>query len=78
MHYLGSEGNQERAEAIQRVSVWSEWMEHVLGLECLICGEKYAPGEVDYVCPRHGDDGILDVVYDYGAIKREIDRLGMG
>ena len=43
-------------------------MDHVLGLRCLVCGEVYAPGEVDYVCPRHGVDGNLDVLYDYERI----------
>lgn len=52
-------------------------MKHVLGLKCLICGEKYLPSEVDYVCPKHGDDGILDVVYDYGAIRRRVQREGI-
>ncbi len=44
-------------------------MDHVLGLKCTICGAEYAVDEVSYVCPKHGDDGILDVVYDYAAIK---------
>lgn len=43
-------------------------MDHVVGLRCLVCGEVYAPGEVDYVCPRHGVDGNLDVLYDYERI----------
>jgi threonine synthase len=43
-------------------------MEHVLGLRCLVCGELYAPDEVEYVCPRHGVDGNLDVLYDYERI----------
>jgi threonine synthase len=43
-------------------------MEHVLGLDCLVCGERYDPGAIDYVCPRHGEDGIVDVAYDYEAI----------
>jgi threonine synthase len=47
-------------------------MEYVLGLKCTICGTEYEPGEVEYVCPRHGDDGILDVVYDYGRIAQHI------
>jgi threonine synthase len=47
-------------------------MNHVLGLRCLICGEKYTPSEVEYVCPKHGDEGTLDVVYDYGAIRQRI------
>ena len=52
-------------------------MDHVLGLECLICGARYTPGEVEYVCPKHGDDGTLDVVYDYGAIGRTINESGI-
>jgi threonine synthase len=47
-------------------------MEYVLGLRCTICGTEYEAGEVEYVCPRHGDDGILDVVYDYGRIAQQI------
>jgi len=43
-------------------------MEHVVGLRCLVCGEVYPPGEVEYVCPRHGVDGNLDVLYDYDRI----------
>ena len=47
-------------------------MKYVLGLKCTICGAEYEQGEVEYVCPRHGDDGILDVVYDYGCIAQQI------
>ncbi len=47
-------------------------MDHVLGLRCTICGAEYGIDEAEYVCPRHGDDGILDVVYDYAAIRRRI------
>lgn len=43
-------------------------MEHVLNLKCLICGKVYAPHEIDYVCPQHGNEGILDVQYDYDLI----------
>jgi threonine synthase len=50
-------------------------MKHVLGLKCTICGEEYSVGDVPYVCPKHGDDGILDVVYDYHYIGR---RWGAG
>ena len=52
-------------------------MKHVLGLHCLICGARYTPGEVDYVCPKHGDDGILDLVYDYGLIDRQVKESGI-
>ena len=47
-------------------------MDHVVGLKCTICGEEYRVGEVEYVCPNHGDDGILDVVYDYERIAQRI------
>jgi threonine synthase len=47
-------------------------MDHVLGLRCTICGAEYGVDEVDYVCPGHGDDGILDVVYDYRRISQHI------
>ena len=47
-------------------------MDHVLGLRCTICGSTYDPRQVEYVCPRHGDDGILDVAYDYPLIARRL------
>ncbi len=47
-------------------------MQHILGLRCTICGAEYAAHEIEYVCPRHGNDGILDVVYDYGAVQRAL------
>jgi threonine synthase len=49
-------------------------MDNVKGLKCMICGAEYAVGEVMYVCPRHGDEGILDVVYDYGLIGRKLTK----
>ncbi|MGC9350333.1 MAG: threonine synthase [Anaerolineae bacterium] len=45
---------------------------HVLGYKCVLCGAEYGLGDVDYVCPRHGNEGILDVRYDYRAIKSRI------
>ncbi len=53
-------------------------MNHVLGLKCTICGAEYSVDEVEYVCPKHGDDGILDVIYDYDLIAQRItpDQLG--
>ena len=44
-------------------------MDHVKSLKCLICGKEYAPSEIDYVCPDHGYEGIVDVQYDYGLIS---------
>jgi len=47
-------------------------MTHVSGLRCTICGAEYSSNEVTYVCPQHGYDGILDVIYDYRAIASHI------
>jgi threonine synthase len=47
-------------------------MDHVTSLKCLICGREYRPDEIDYVCPLHGDEGIVDVRYDYDLIGRHI------
>ncbi len=45
-------------------------MKNILGLRCVICGNLYQPEEVQYVCPQHGNEGILDVVYDYATIAK--------
>jgi threonine synthase len=52
-------------------------MDQVVGLKCTICGAEYAVDQVEYVCPDHGDDGILDVVYNYDLIRQRFvpDRL---
>ena len=47
-------------------------MDHVSGLKCLICGAVYGADPTLYVCPKHGDDGTLDVQYDYDQIKTRI------
>ena len=49
-------------------------MDHVLNLKCTICGATYGVDEVRYVCPKHGDDGNLDVQYDYDVIAARISR----
>jgi threonine synthase len=46
---------------------------YVTGLKCIHCGRKYATEEVDYFCPACGyNDGILDVQYDYEAVREEL------
>ena len=49
-------------------------MRNLLGLKCLVCGKIYRPDELDYVCPDHGDEGVLDVIYDYEFIKRQFSK----
>lgn len=41
---------------------------HWLGYECVVCGREYETGWDRFVCADCGDGGILDPVYDYGAI----------
>ncbi|MBN1428278.1 MAG: threonine synthase [Anaerolineae bacterium] len=48
--------------------------EHIIGLQCTLCGQMYSPTDVDYVCPKHGNDGNLDVVYDYECIAANVRR----
>ena len=49
-------------------------MNHILSLTCLICGKAYQPDEVAYVCPEHGNEGILDVQYDYDYIGQHFSQ----
>lgn len=49
-------------------------MDHILHLKCLVCGREYAPQEVAFVCPEHGNEGILDVRYDYDLIAQRFGR----
>jgi threonine synthase len=49
-------------------------LQNISCLKCVICGQGYHPEEVDYVCPHHGDEGILDVQYDYDFISKNISR----
>ena len=45
-------------------------MTHLL---CTTCQAGYAAGEA-YTCPVCGEDGILDAMYDYDAIRRVLTR----
>ncbi len=49
-------------------------MNHLKYLKCLICGREYAPDAIEYICPDHDNDGIVDVCYDYDLIKTRISR----
>ena len=49
-------------------------MDHIKQLKCLICGKEYAPDEIEYICPDHGNEGIVDVVYDYELIKQRLSK----
>jgi threonine synthase len=48
-------------------------MSFITGLRCVHCGREYNPKEVDYYCTACGyHDGILDVVYDYESVGKEL------
>ena len=49
-------------------------MSYVKKLKCLLCGKEYNPGEVRYTCPECGNEGILEVMYDYDKIKKHFSK----
>lgn len=52
-------------------------MDHIKYLKCLICGKEYTPGEIEYICPDHGNEGIVDVVYDYELIGQRLSKASL-
>ncbi len=48
-------------------------MSFAVRLQCVLCSHEYPP-RVPYTCPRCGIAGILDVQYDYAAIRRRLTR----
>lgn len=49
-------------------------MDQVMDLKCVVCGKEYAPDDIEYICPDHDNDGIVDVRYDYEFIKSRISK----
>ncbi len=47
-------------------------MSKALKLKCVQCGREYDPSEILYTCFDCGIAGILDVVLDYEAIRKEM------
>src|ERR1035437_550896 len=53
-------------------------MSNVIGLRCVHCARTYSAEEVEYFCPVCGyNDGILDVLYDYESVKRELNASAL-
>ena len=42
------------------------------GYRCTICGKFFTPEEAEFTCPECGEKGILDVVYDYEEMRKDI------
>ncbi len=52
-------------------------MEYVSTLRCVVCGGEFGAHEVDYICPCAGDEGLLEVSFDYGRLAAAWDRDGL-
>jgi threonine synthase len=52
-------------------------LDHVSGLVCMICGTSYPVAEATYVCPDHGNEGILDVRYDYDVVGAHVSVVSL-
>jgi len=49
-------------------------MATIAELKCPICGRTYEPDSVPYHCPTCGMVGTLEILYDYPALRAELDR----
>ena len=52
-------------------------LEHVTGLSCVICERTYPADEAGYVCEECGNEGILDVGYDYDLIGSRFSKTSL-
>jgi threonine synthase len=52
-------------------------LEHVTGLTCVICDATYPADEAGYVCAECGNEGILDVGYDYDLIGSRFSKTSL-
>ncbi|HBY66056.1 MAG TPA: threonine synthase [Acholeplasmataceae bacterium] len=39
---------------------------------CTLCNQTFSPPEIEYTCPKCGEKGILDIEYDYEAMKKVV------
>ena len=49
-------------------------MNYIKGYRCTICGEFFTLDETHLTCPKCGEKGILDVEYDYDALKKVLTK----
>jgi len=49
-------------------------MDNVKHLKCINCQQTYPAKPGIYTCPSCGRDGILDVIYDYDKISKQISK----
>ncbi len=46
----------------------------ITGYRCTVCGKFFKPSEASLTCPCCGEKGILDVEYDYEALKKVLTK----
>jgi threonine synthase len=63
-----------RADNLSRVN--SRLTGFVTGLKCVFCQREYAASKL-FTCPRCGIRGILDVQYNYPAVRRSMTRRAL-
>lgn len=49
-------------------------MNYIKGYRCTICHKFFTPGEVELTCPSCGEKGILDIEYDYDALRNVLTK----
>lgn len=49
-------------------------MAEIKELRCVVGGCVYSIDDAPYTCPRHGELGTLDILYDYEALRSRLDR----
>ncbi|MBU1145828.1 MAG: threonine synthase [Firmicutes bacterium] len=49
-------------------------MKYVKGYECSLCHKFFPIQEELFTCPDCGEKGILDIIYDYEAMKKEVTK----
>ena len=47
---------------------------YIRGYRCTVCGKFFTPEEAELTCPICGEKGILDVEYDYEALKKVLTK----
>ncbi len=52
-------------------------LDHVTGLVCVVDGKTYPADFAGYVSPDYGNEGILDVRYDYERIGKSFTRAAL-
>lgn len=53
-------------------------MAEIKSLRCTVSGENFAPGSLQYFNTKIGEVATLDILYDYDALAKSLDRAKVG